>query len=53
MKQLSLTDKEHILICALVINKIDKMEKTILKYGNEDMVENVDEYKRLLEHIEV
>ena len=40
------------LLCAMTIKKIDKMKKAIAKYGLKDMRENVEEFERLLQHIE-
>lgn len=52
MKQIKVTDKEYILICATLIKKIEKMKKTIATYGLNTMIEDVGEYERLLAHIE-
>ena len=52
MKQIKVSDKEYILICALIIKKIEKMNKTIATYGLKDMKEDVGEFERLLTHLE-
>lgn len=52
MKQIKVTEKEYILLCATLIKKIEKMKKTIATYGLEHMIEDVSEYERLLTHLE-
>ena len=51
MKQIKVSDKEYILLCALLIKKIEKMNKAIATYGLQDMREDVGEYERLLVHL--
>lgn len=52
MKQIRITEKEYILLCATLIKKIEKMKKTIATYGLQDMREDVGEYEKLLTYLE-